>query len=68
MRIKLKYEWIKIIMKGVIQMRNQNRTHHVVDYIKKLLTKLNGNKVYETELFMASNDYQPYDQFANYTK
>jgi hypothetical protein len=55
-------------MKGVIQMRNQNRTHHVVDYIKKLLTKLNDNKVYETELFMASNDYQPYDQFANYTK
>lgn len=55
-------------MKGVIQMRNQSRTHHVVDYIKKLFTKLNGNKVYETELFMVSNDYQPYDQFANYNK
>ena len=45
-------------MKGENEMKRNGLVHHMIDYIKDLLSQFNLGKQRETEIFMSSNDYR----------
>ena len=45
-------------MKGENHMKRNGLVHHMIDYIKDILSQFNLGKQRETEIFMSSNDFQ----------
>ena len=46
------------VMKGENHMKRNGLVHHMIDYIKDILSQFNLGKQRETEIFMSSNDFQ----------